>query len=81
MIASATAYEVMTQVPWLGETARPPAMFGTETLVMVVSSTTMKFDSASRLPANHSDAPLIGEKSLPAGVASLPARPCALLRI
>ena len=53
----------MTQVPWLGETARPPAMSGTETLVMVVSSTTMKLESASRLPANHRDAPLMGEKS------------------
>src|ERR1700719_3536909 len=62
----------MTQVPWLGETARPPAMLGTETFVIVVSRTTTKFEMASRLPANHSDAPLIGEKSPPLCVIAPP---------
>src|ERR1700722_12846807 len=54
----------MTQVPWLGDTARPPAMFGTDTLVIVMSSTTTKFESASRPPAIHSGVPLMVEKSL-----------------
>src|SRR5450631_3036851 len=53
----------MTQVPWLGETASPPAMFGTETLVIVMSSTTTKLEMASRLPAIHNGVPLIGENS------------------
>src|ERR1700729_3001044 len=53
----------MTQVPWLGDTARPPAMFGTDTLVIVISSTTTKFERARRPPAIHSGVPLMVEKS------------------
>ncbi len=48
----------MTQVPSLADTPRPPAMFGTETLAMVVSSTTMKLASASTMPAAQSIPPV-----------------------
>jgi hypothetical protein len=41
-IALATPKLVMTQVPWLGLTPRSPAMAGSETLAMDVSSTFMK---------------------------------------
>ena len=41
-IALATAKLVMTQVPWLGLTPRSPAMAGSETLAIDVSSTFMK---------------------------------------
>ena len=54
----------MTQVPWLGETASPPAMLGTETLAMVMSSTTMKLPTASRTPPRISAAPVSGIGSL-----------------
>src|SRR5262249_34932325 len=50
----------MAQVPSLGETARPPAMWGTETLVMVVSSTTMKLASARQTPATSRAGPVRG---------------------
>ena len=50
----------MVQVPSDGETARPPAMLGTLTLVMVVSSTDMKLASASRKPTVQSVAPVKG---------------------
>src|SRR5512145_1787940 len=41
VMASATAYDVMTHVPWLVVAPKPPAMLGTDTLAMVVSSTAM----------------------------------------
>ncbi len=40
-IALATAKDVMTQVPWLGDTPRSPAMAGIDTLAIDVSSTFM----------------------------------------
>src|SRR5580704_11601351 len=49
----------MTQVPSLGATARPPAIVGTETLAMVMSSTTMKLPAASRKAASQSTPPCI----------------------
>src|SRR5690606_36349251 len=50
----------MTQVPWAGDTARAPAMCGTDTLAMVVSSTTMKLASASSTAAVISRVPCSG---------------------
>ncbi len=50
-------------MPWLGETAMPPAMFGTETLAMVMSSTTMKLPTASRNPASIKAPPFRGAGS------------------
>src|ERR1700728_354049 len=44
-------------------------MLGTETLVMVMSRTTKKFDSARSPPPSHRGAPLIGAKSLAASFA------------
>ena len=41
-MALATAKLVMTQVPWLGETPRSPAIAGSATLAIDVSSTFMK---------------------------------------
>src|SRR5258706_16199054 len=40
-IALATAKDVMTQVPWLGDTPKSPAMAGIDTLAIDVSSTFM----------------------------------------
>ena len=51
-MASATAYEVMTQVPCELETAKPPVICGKDTLAMVISSTTIKFASATTKAAN-----------------------------
>ena len=50
----------MTHVPWLPEMPRLPAMCGTETLAMVVSSTTMKLVSASTAPARMRRNPVSG---------------------
>ena len=44
---STTANEVMIQVPWLVLTPRLPAMVGSDTFAIVVSSTCMKVPSAS----------------------------------
>src|SRR5262249_11474485 len=60
MIASATEYDVMTHVPWLLLMPRLPAMLGTETLAIVMSSTAMKFASASTIAAAQSMPPLRG---------------------
>src|SRR5579859_2525927 len=55
-IAFATANEVMTQVPWFGDTPRSPAIAGIDTLAIDVSSTFMKVasptasDAARRAP-------------------------------
>jgi hypothetical protein len=59
-IASATAYDVITQVPWLLLIPRLPAMLGTETLATVMSSTAMKFAAASTMAAIHSIGPFNG---------------------
>src|SRR3954467_154379 len=58
-IAFATAKEVMTQVPWFGDTPRSPAMAGIDTLAIDVSSTFMNVasptasDAASRAPPSR----------------------------
>src|SRR5690242_19289494 len=44
----------MTQVPWLLLIPRLPAIFGTETFAIVMSSTAMKFAAASTMAAIHS---------------------------
>src|SRR5215469_13859131 len=43
----ATAKDVITHVPWSGDTPRFPAMVGSETLAIVESSTCMKVPAAS----------------------------------
>src|SRR4051812_15381787 len=50
----------MTQVPWAGDTASPPAMCGTATLAMVMSSTTRKLAAASSRPPRISAPPCKG---------------------
>src|SRR5450830_921211 len=60
VIASATAYEVMTEVPWLDEAPSAPEIVDTETLAIVVSSTAMKLAAASSRPAPTSCAPSSG---------------------
>src|SRR3546814_2291957 len=49
MIALASAYELIVQVPSLGLTPRLPAMCGTDTLTMVMSSTSMKVLKATAM--------------------------------
>ncbi len=51
-MALATANEVMTQVPWLGETPRSPEMAGIDTLAIDVSSTFMNVASDSAIGAD-----------------------------
>ena len=51
-IALATAKLVMTQVPWLELTPRSPAMAGSDTLAIDVSSTFMKV-AADRATVPH----------------------------
>src|SRR5215510_14886689 len=50
----------MTQVPWLELMPKLPAMLGTDTLAMVMSSTAMKLAPASTMATSHSIAPLRG---------------------
>ena len=50
----------MTQVPSLADTPKLPAMLGTETLAMLVSSADMKLASDSSRPAPHIAAPVSG---------------------
>src|SRR5271165_342319 len=50
----------MTQVPCVEETPREPAMVGTETLAIVVSSTTRKLPSPMRIAAINSLPPVSG---------------------
>src|SRR5262245_21615304 len=51
-IALATANEVITQVPWLGETPRSPAIAGIDTFAIDVSSTFMNVASdTTRVPS------------------------------
>src|SRR3569833_1884626 len=56
----ATANEVMTHVPWSVEAPRLPAMVGSETLAMVVSSTCMNVPSASAIAVIASWLPCSG---------------------
>ena len=56
----ATAKLVMTQVPWLGLTPRSPAMAGSDTFAIDVSSTFMKVASDSATVPTASCAPLSG---------------------
>src|SRR3546814_12468565 len=53
----------MTHVPCVGDTARPPAICGTDTLAMVESSTTTKLASASAKAAASSRTPFSGRGS------------------
>src|SRR5579872_1094810 len=55
----------------------PPAMLGTETLAMVMSSTTMKLPTASRNPASSSAEPFSGIGSAEASEA-IAGRPLAI---
>ena len=62
-IALATPKEVMTQVPWSGETPRSPAIAGIETLAIEVSSTFMKVASDSAIVPIASCAPVSGGRA------------------
>ena len=59
-MALATPKEVMTQVPWSGETPRSPAMAGVDTLAIDVSSTFMNVASDSAIVPRTSCAPASG---------------------
>src|ERR1051325_3886846 len=59
-IALATAKEVIIQVAWLGATARSPAIVGSETLAIEVSSTFMKVASARAIVPSSSEVPFSG---------------------
>src|SRR6185503_14445606 len=50
----------MTQVPWLELMPKLPAMLGTDTLAMVMSSTAMKLAPARTMATSHNIAPLRG---------------------
>ena len=56
-IALATANDVMTQVPWSGDTPRSPAIAGIDTLAIDVSSTFMNVASDSAIVPSTSVAP------------------------
>src|SRR4051812_39874567 len=60
----ATTKEVMTQVAWSVEAPRLPAMVGSETLAMVVSSTCMKVPSARARAVTASLPPLSGASAI-----------------
>src|SRR5581483_12331076 len=62
-MAFATPNEVMTQVPWSGETPRSPEMEGIETLAIDVSSTFMNTASDSATVPIASFAPVSGGSS------------------
>src|SRR5580698_4847960 len=74
VIASATAYEVMTQVPWLEPAPKAPAILGTVTLAIVMLSTATKFDSARTMPAVQSIPPSRAGGSLASVAGSVMAR-------
>jgi hypothetical protein len=59
-MALATANEVMTQVPWSGDTPRSPAIAGIDTLAIDVSSTFMKVASDSTMVPSTSVPPVSG---------------------
>ena len=60
MIALASEYELIAQVPSWGLTPRLPAMCGTETLTMVISSTSMNVANAIATVSSASGAPCRG---------------------
>ena len=72
-MALATLYEVMTQVPWEAEAPRLPAMVGTDTLAMVVSSTCMKVAKGRATVKRARDMPERGGNSRSA---AMPVAPC-----
>src|SRR5580692_11751429 len=77
-IALATPKEVITQVPWSGETPRSPEIAGMDTFAMEVSKTFMKIASdRARVPSNRA-APGSGAM---AGAAAAPAFICAAGRL
>ena len=59
-MALATPKEVITQVPWSGETPRSPAIAGIDTLAMDVSRTFMNVASDSAIVPTTRAAPLSG---------------------
>ena len=59
-MALATANEVMTQVPWSGDTPRSPAIAGIDTLAIDVSSTFMNVASDSTMVPSTSAPPVSG---------------------
>src|SRR5579859_3691818 len=65
----ATANEVITQVPWLVETPRFPAMVGIETLAMVVSSTCMNVPRAKAIEVTAKSRPVMWAGAAGAGAA------------
>jgi hypothetical protein len=56
-IALATPNDVMTHVPWSGDTARSPAIAGIDTFAIDVSSTFMNVASESAIVPSASVAP------------------------
>src|SRR5574340_128733 len=69
-MALATANEVITHVPWSGDTARSPAIAGIDTLAIDVSSTFMKVASDSAMLPSASVPPVSGAGAVDAGVAT-----------
>src|SRR4029079_2855727 len=59
-IALATPNEVITQVPWSGETPRSPAIAGIDTLAIEVSSTFMNVASDKAIVPRTSAPPVSG---------------------
>src|SRR5215472_11989932 len=59
-MAFATAKDVITHVPWSGETARSPEIAGIDTLAIDVSSTFMNVASDSAMLPRASVAPVSG---------------------
>ena len=56
VMACATVYEVTIHAPWLDEAPRKPVMAGSETFVIVLSSTCMKLMMASTQVRNAVEA-------------------------
>ena len=73
-IAFATPKEVITQVPWSGETPRSPAIAGSDTFAIEVSSTFMKVASESATVPRASFAPVRGAAAGPAARRSVSIR-------
>ena len=64
MIALASEYELIAQVPSCGLTPRLPAMCGTDTLTIVMSSTSMNVANATAIVSSASGAPCSGGSGL-----------------
>src|SRR3984957_12569761 len=60
MIALASEYELIAHVPSFGLTPRLPAICGTDTLTMVMSSTSMNVENATAIVSNASGPPVSG---------------------